>query len=54
MRKEGLEGTRGGRPTCDKLTAFQIVRVADVVVAEASDTVVIERLDISTYVCVKL
>ena len=44
---------RGG-VTCDKLTALQIVRVTDVVIAEASDAIVIKRLDIATDVCVEL
>ena len=46
MRYEGV--------TCHKLTALQIVRVTDVVIAEASDTVVVEGLDVSTDICVEL
>ena len=32
----------------------QIVRVTDVVIAEASDTIVVEGLDVSADVCVEL
>ena len=46
MRHEGV--------TCHKLTALQIVRVTDVVIAEASDAIVIKRLDIAADVCVEL
>ena len=46
MRHQGV--------TCHKLTALQIVRVTDVVIAEASDAIVIKRLDIATDVCVEL
>ena len=40
--------------TCDKLAAFQVVGVTDVVIAEASDTIVIKGLDVPADVCVKL
>ena len=40
--------------TCDKLAALQVVGVTDVVIAEASDTIVVEGLDVSADVCVEL
>ena len=40
--------------TCDKLAALQVVGVTDVVIAEASDTIVVEGLDVPADVCVEL
>ena len=43
-----------GSITCDKLATLEVVGVTDVVIAEASDTLVVEGLDVATDVCVEL
>ena len=40
--------------TCHKLAALEVVRVADVVVAEAAHPIVVERLDAAADVGVEL
>ena len=40
--------------TCDKLAALQVVGVTDVVIAEASDTIVVEGLYVPADICVEL
>ena len=40
--------------TCYKFTAVQVVRVADVIVAEAADAVVVEWLEVATDAAVVL